>query len=808
MTFTDLFVKATGFNPYPYQQRLAEGGSLPALLKVPTGTGKTEAAVLGWLYRHFEHPSQQVRYHTPRRLVYCLPMRTLVEQTAARVRFWLDKLDRVEDIGTVKLLGGAPRTQWYLHPEKPAIIIGTQDMLLSRALNRGYGSSPFMWPVEFALLNNDCLWVMDEVQLMANGLSTSAQLAGLRCKLGSFGPAHSLWMSATMQPEWLDTKDHPITAHAPVVELNAADMEHPALAKRCQAQKIVTEVVFPKGKKYPKAVAAGIVERHQRGTLTLMIANTVGRAQTVFQALQALSTEIPAVLVHSRFREADRQAKQSAISKPPEPTSPGLIVIATQAVEAGVDISARTLITELAPWPSLIQRFGRCNRKGEYEKGEVHWIDVGTKKNDAAPYAPEEVETARMQLKSREGQSVGPMDLGSTDYAPSASDCPAVIRQRDIVGLFDAAPDLSGNYLDVSSYVRGAKDRDVLVFWRLLAGREEPDHDLSQPGHAETVSVPLGSNGIKKYQEEDSKRKIWVWDFLDRQWRLAQSKDLHPGAVLLLDASQGGYSPELGWDPSCLASVAPERDTERDPAEGMSSDLSSCQARFVTLAIHTGHVEVEMQNILNALPSAFMEQEFIRVLKTAVLYHDIGKAHPVFQTMLRQGLPAGVASLDRDVILAKSPGRGSSERRHFRHELGSALAVLQHAKDLEPRCQDLAAYIVAAHHGKVRLSIRALPGQKRKFLDTNPERDYLLGYSITDVETLPPMRMQDGVQINETVLNMAIARIGLDDAGQQSWLDRSLALLDWLGPFKLAYLEAHLRVADMRASKNEAEGVN
>lgn len=37
-------------------------------------------------------------------------------------------------------------------------------------------------------------------------------------------------------------------------------------------------------------------------------------------------------------------------------------VVATQAVEAGVDVSARVLITELAPWSSLVQRFGRCNR--------------------------------------------------------------------------------------------------------------------------------------------------------------------------------------------------------------------------------------------------------------------------------------------------------------------------------------------------------------------------------------------------------------------------------------------------------------
>ena len=34
------------------------------------------------------------------------------------------------------------------------------------------------------------------------------------------------------------------------------------------------------------------------------------------------------------------------------------IIVATQVVEAGVDISATTLVTELSPWSSLVQRFG------------------------------------------------------------------------------------------------------------------------------------------------------------------------------------------------------------------------------------------------------------------------------------------------------------------------------------------------------------------------------------------------------------------------------------------------------------------
>ncbi len=53
------------------------------------------------------------------------------------------------------------------------------------------------------------------------------------------------------------------------------------------------------------------------------------------------------------------------------------IVIATQAVEAGVDVSARLLITELAPWSSLVQRMGRCNRRAEPSGGaEDLWVEI------------------------------------------------------------------------------------------------------------------------------------------------------------------------------------------------------------------------------------------------------------------------------------------------------------------------------------------------------------------------------------------------------------------------------------------------
>ena len=178
--FDHLFETATGFSPHEYQARLACGergsrnrndwlnqGSAceSMLIEIPTGFGKTGAVVLAWLWNRV----LKQRDDWPRRLVYCLPMRTLVEQTLQNTQQWLDSLGISDEVGLHVLMGGEDGGEWDIHPERNAVLAGTQDMLLSRALNRGYGMSRYRWPMHFGLLNNDCLWVMDEVQLMGPG---------------------------------------------------------------------------------------------------------------------------------------------------------------------------------------------------------------------------------------------------------------------------------------------------------------------------------------------------------------------------------------------------------------------------------------------------------------------------------------------------------------------------------------------------------------------------------------------------------------------------------------------------------------
>ena len=80
LLFATFFQSATGNTPYDYQSRLAGGDSgttcRSQLINIPTGLGKTAAVVLAWLWTRVQ--LQNLKW--PRRLVYCLPMRTVFNE--------------------------------------------------------------------------------------------------------------------------------------------------------------------------------------------------------------------------------------------------------------------------------------------------------------------------------------------------------------------------------------------------------------------------------------------------------------------------------------------------------------------------------------------------------------------------------------------------------------------------------------------------------------------------------------------------------------------------------------------------------
>ena len=117
--------------------------------------------------------------------------------------------------------------------------------------------------------------------------------------------------------------------------------------------------------------------------MTLIILNRVQRVQdspwhVLAKEMKNAVNPPTLALVHGRFRPADRQREfQKIVGKDERGGAKDVIVVATQAVEAGVDFSAAVLFSELAPWPSMVQRFGRTNRYAELDAGaDVRWIDL------------------------------------------------------------------------------------------------------------------------------------------------------------------------------------------------------------------------------------------------------------------------------------------------------------------------------------------------------------------------------------------------------------------------------------------------
>ena len=160
--FETFFQVATGHRPHGYQARIARDG-LPDVVEAPTGTGKT-GVILAWLWRRLraEHAAA-----TPRRLVYALPQRSLVDQVAGEARQWLAE-PRAGRPGCAARGDGRPgqtQGEWREDMHKPAIVVGTVDSLVSKALNRGYGIGRAIYPIDFALVTNGAHWVIDEIQL-------------------------------------------------------------------------------------------------------------------------------------------------------------------------------------------------------------------------------------------------------------------------------------------------------------------------------------------------------------------------------------------------------------------------------------------------------------------------------------------------------------------------------------------------------------------------------------------------------------------------------------------------------------------
>ena len=892
MSFELFFEAATDHPPYDYQCRLAGGDSgtrcRSQLINIPTGLGKTAAVVLAWLWNRVKRQDSK----WPCRLVYCLPMRTLVEQTQEEVARWIANLAAAEQAGKIPLdqeaqtklqwlktrspvvlMGGEEnddaRREWDIYPEEPAILIGTQDMLLSRALNRGYGISRYRWPMHFGLLNNDCLWVMDETQLMGPGLNTACQLEAFRVTFGSI-PANrcaSWYMSATGNPEHLKTREWRDTTRPADFAFGLSAQEEAAASGPIYDRRRATKLLriertrsFDEAES-PEDLLSEVLAKHQAmltavGTdqelpkRTLIICNTVDRAVNLHVAVAKMKPDgCDLVLLHSRFRPPERKAQMERLKKASLANFPrGQIVVATQVIEAGVDLSSAVLWSEVAPLVSLVQRLGRLNRSGEFGlsgwKPEAIIVGVGVeavppreakeacesreKRNigRCLPYERTACETAWTSLVKFSGDAC-PANLQTVqgDIATSIPRCPYSLQRHEFTDFFDTDANLSLGFTDVSPFVRSLDDdTDLQVLWREeLDGKPDFIPDFQRD---EMCSVPLS-----KARHPEARKILergWLWRGKESGWISVRDAGIAPGMTILLPVSAGGYDSAAGWTGREIDNKHGSR--YRPEKDATDEEMLSCLASgWRSIASHTAEVVEELERLLNELFAAEDCQLEREALLNAALWHDVGKNHPQWQQAVvdalakasiagkAEHLPFAKFSLSDSPSLRKQDGSFrflgkelkqeiNRLRRFFRpgiaHEVASALAFRQNEQDgigtkRSPpgsRPSLLTEYVVISHHGHVRKVLRdEIPRFPSDSKDNDTVRGVKKGSEV-------PILFIDGKRLGCASLSTDCRCMGRDANGHESYTRGVLRLLEHYGPIRLAFFEAVFRAADIRAS--------
>jgi CRISPR-associated endonuclease/helicase Cas3 len=611
------FMRAVhGVDPFPWQQRLvdeiAATGWWPEVCDLPTGAGKTatvDAAVF----------LQAVRHDAPRRIVFVVDRRVVVSQAAVRARRLADALRAARDpvvaavaeslrartrtpagrapdpLTVAELRGGIVRDEtWAMRPDAPAVLLSTVDQVGSRLLFRGYGISRGMRPVHAGLLARDCLVLLDEVHLARPFADT---VAALRRRYLGIDPDDPRWQMVEL------SATPGATGTRRVFRLGDDDLDPTTggvLARRLSASKpvVLEEVVSRKDPADRRErVARTAADRARRllrdGARTVgVIVNRVDTARQV----HALLDDVPSVLVTGRMRPLERDQLLGGLGERlrtgrERRDDEALVVVSTQALEAGADIDLDALVTECASLDSLRQRFGRVDRDGWLSAaGSPPTSVVLIAKPDLdggdPVYGDAMAETWRWL--GREERDFGPLRL----QLPTGGDLDVLVAPHPIAPLLlpshldrwcqtSTTPDADP---DVAPWLHGLgreAPADVNVVWRadvtadlLSAGDAVAAALLTacRPTNSEAMPIPLAA--VRRWLLEPAEgtrtepvpvadveagvevdgvggkrtRPVLRWAG-DASTVITDAGQLRPGDTIVVPATYGGVSAG-SWDPT------------------------------------------------------------------------------------------------------------------------------------------------------------------------------------------------------------------------------------------------------------------
>lgn len=352
---------------YRFQEQVYEllSKRRPVILQAPTGAGKTRAALYPFL-RAWEYKED-----FPCKCIYSVPLRVLANQ------FWTEYEERARNFGFMRPLEVTIQTG--ARSEDPKLegnlVFTTIDQTLSNFLNIPYALSLGQGNLNAGAVSSSYL-VFDELHLFDPETTLPTTLHLLRLLRGV---VPFLVMTATLSEAMVRALAKELGAEPLVLSPEEA-AAIPSQHKTRRMHIVEAELT-----------AQAVLEKHQRRSIA--ICNTVDRAQALFEEIRRWAGPgVEVRLLHSRFLRADRDDAETWLQREfgtdkTAYTVESAILVATQVVEVGLDITSQTLYTELAPAASVVQRAGRCARY-EGEEGDVYVYRLPVDDEGQPQYAP------------------------------------------------------------------------------------------------------------------------------------------------------------------------------------------------------------------------------------------------------------------------------------------------------------------------------------------------------------------------------------------------------------------------------------
>ncbi len=615
------------FVPFTFQRKVAQYllSGRNVILQAPTGAGKTKAALFPYLL------AQQENIPFPRKLLYTTPMRVLAKNF--HTDFKESPIGQQTNLKAEIQTGDNQDDRQF----RSDLIFTTIDQVLSSFLNIPYALGLRQGNVNAGAVVGAYL-VFDEFHLFDPDTSLGTVIEMLKM-LNGITPF--LLMTATFSEVLLERLSEYFNAE--IVPVKEAELKHIPSQQGKRREYRVSEATLSEN-------VDTIIAQHQQRSI--VISNTVKRAQDMYQSLQSSAqrgTDTEVLLLHSRFLKEHRKAKEDLIrcrfKRDAEPDN--VILVATQVIEVGLDISCENLHTELAPASAILQRAGRCARF-ENESGTVTIYPVPPTTNGSPNYAPYDKETCQATMAAfqhRNGVVLGfvaEQEVINEVHRESDEKILAGIESRPIRRRISEA--ISGQELGLArELIRRNDSRTLLV-------HNDPEEALPKPFRVEGFSLYRGTlfgawdelqrvaqeQGLSwslKYPKEVEDNSPNSRTAIAYEWReIKEKKDLSVSPLFVVHPKLVSYNAKLGFrleavETPCPLSV-PDDETmpEGERGKGYYRETYTEHIQHLLNAYHCGlaaelsYAASRLEGKLNVRPGAINE-----AIQLCIALHDIGK---------------------------------------------------------------------------------------------------------------------------------------------------------------------------------------